>query len=57
MMNANRSWVEDQLRAICRSISTEFLKNFQKHTVQEMHDFISSHEVSAAEIDEEEHRF
>ena len=57
LMNANREWVEDQLRMICRSISTESLKNFQKHTVKEMHDFISSHEVPAAEVDENEPRY
>ena len=45
------------MRAICRSISTEFLKNFQKHTVQEMYNFISSHEVPAAENDVEEPRY
>ena len=57
LMNANREWVEDQLRMICRSISTESLKNFQKHTVKEMYDFISSHEVPAAEVDDNEPRY
>ncbi len=48
-MNANREWVENQLRHICRSISTESLKNFQKHTVQEMYEFVNSHEVPPEE--------
>ena len=49
LMNADRNWTENQLRHICRSISTESLKNYKKRTVQEMHDFVSHHEVPAEE--------
>ncbi len=45
MINADRQWMEGHLREICRSISTESIKNFQKHTVQEMHDFVKNQEV------------
>ena len=56
LMNANRNWTENQLRHICRSISTESLKNYQKHTVQEMYEFVSRQEVPP-EDDPNEPRF
>ena len=49
LMNANREWVANHLTHICRSISTESLKNFQRHTVQEMYEFVRSHEVPPEE--------
>ena len=51
-MNANREWMENNLRCICRSISTETIKNFQKHTVQEMYEFVSNHEVPPVDPDD-----
>ena len=56
LMNADRNWTENQLRHICRSISTESLKNYQKHTVQEMYEFVSRQEVPP-EDDPNEPRF
>ena len=55
-MKADRIWTENQLRHICRSISTESLKKYQKHTVQEMYEYVSHHEVPA-EDDPNEPRF
>ena len=56
LVNADRNWTENQLRHICRSISTESVKNYQKHTVQEMYDFVSNSEVPPEE-DRNEPRF